>query len=471
LFRFYRLALWWTNRVQGLRVGGTAVWAAASLFALSAYFSYGLLAAGSGAGQNERPPAQLASLVPTLAPPPRPEPVAEYLGPELPKSLDSVAEPDPGASDVSATLNVVTGHIPAGGTLGSALRSQGISPQTVDLLNRTMSPLFDFRHARRGDFFALVMKKPAHVLSFEYQRGRSTIYKIQRNELDLLVVSRAEAPLERRVVQIGSVIDSSLFESLTMLGERAELAQEFADIFIWDFDFSTQTRPGDEFRMVVEKFYDDQGLVRYGSILGAQYRASEKQFTALYFEEQDGYGDYYTPLGNSVRRSFLRAPLKYSRISSRYTKSRLHPILKVRRPHEGIDYAAPTGTPIWAVADGVIIHKGWNRGLGRLLKIRHNNGYVSYYGHLSKYAKGMEVGKRVTQREVIGHVGSSGLSTGPHLDYRLQVDGRFVDPLKVRFPNGQPVPVKAMARFEDMREKRLAQLREAQPPLVLEAAM
>ena len=172
-----------------------------------------------------------------------------------------------------------------------------------------------------------------------------------------------------------------------------------------------------------------------------------------------------------MRRTFLRAPVKYSRISSRYSKSRLHPILNVRRPHEGIDYAAPTGTPIWAVAEGEVIFKGWSGGFGRLIKIRHNNGYVSYYGHLSRYAGNLKVGSRVEQQQVVGYVGSTGLATGPHLDYRLKVDGRFVDPLKVRFPHGAPVPNEELDRFAALRDELLAELSNVSPPLVLEAGM
>ncbi len=223
--------------------------------------------------------------------------------------------------------------------------------------------------------------------------------------------------------------------------------------------------------MVFEKFYDREGFVRYGNILAAQYRSGARQFTALYFEDKDGYADYYTPDGNSVRRTFLRAPVNYTRISTRYSKSRLHPILKVRRAHEGIDYAAPTGTPVWAVADGEVVFKGREGGFGRLLKVRHNNGYISYYGHLSAYAQGLQVGSRVQQKQVIGRVGRTGLATGSHLDYRLKLGGRFVDPLKVKFPAGRPVTVIAQPHFAEVRDLRLAELLEVSPALVLEAAM
>ena len=452
--RLYRVALWWTSRVYAMRWGRGAIWSAAMLFALSACVSYGVIS-----GLRQAPPTPDVSAGVAA----EPAALALALGPELPPEADVRKEP--------STMRVVTGHIPPGGTLASALRAQTVTDRVVDEINRTLRPLFDFRYAQPGDFFALIQDESDTILSFEYQRGRRTVYRLERTSQGDLRAELSELPLERRVVRLGGVIDRSLFETVLHLGEGPELTQNFADVFIWDIDFSSQTRPGDEFRMVFEKYYDRDGFVRYGNILAAQYRSGQREHTAVFFEDKDGYGDYYTPNGNSVRRTFLRAPVNYTRISSRYSKSRLHPILKVRRPHEGIDYAAPMGTAVWAVGDGEVLFKGWEGGFGRLLKIRHNNGYVSYYGHLSSYAKGVEVGQRVRQKQVIGRVGKTGLATGPHLDYRLRLRGRFVDPLKVKFPAGRPVTVAAHASFEEIRDVRLAELRQASPPLVLEAAM
>ncbi len=375
---------------------------------------------------------------------------------------------DPEAQD---SLRVVSGRVPRGGTVAGALAELGVDGPAIHAVSRAMRPVFDFRRARAGEFFSLIADAGGEVLSFEYQRSRDTVYRIERDHTGELVARADEVPLERRVVHLAGLIQSSVFEAVTELGERPDLVHSFADIFVWDIDFATQVRPGDEFRMTVEKLYDDAGFVRYGRILAAEYRTSHRSHTALYFEDDEGYGDYFTPEGTSVRRTFLRAPVNYSRISSRFSRSRLHPILKVRRPHEGIDYAAPTGTPVWAVADGTVIFRGWSGGFGRLVKIRHNNGYVSYYGHLSRYPGELQVGERVRQKQVIGYVGSSGLSTGPHLDYRVKVNGRYVDPLKLKFPNGQSIPVRARDRFEQAKEGLLAGLREAQPAVVLEAAL
>jgi murein DD-endopeptidase MepM/ murein hydrolase activator NlpD len=376
--------------------------------------------------------------------------------------LDASAEP---------ALNVLSGRIGRGTTVGAALAERGVPGPLVHAISESLRPVFDFRRARPGDFFTLIRDPQDNLLSFEYQHGRERRFRVRREATGELVASADSVPLERRVVQLAGIVEGSVFSAITDLGEGADLVQSFADVFIWDIDFSKQVRPGDEFRMVVEKFYDPTGFVRYGRILAADYRTAGRTHTAVYYEDDAGNGDYFTPDGRSVRRSFLRAPLKYSRISSRYTYSRLHPVLKFRRPHLGVDYAAPTGTPVWAVAEGQVIFAGWQGGFGRLVKIRHHNGYVSYYGHLSRYGAGLRVGQRVRQKQVIGYVGSSGLATGPHLDFRVQINGRYVDPLKLDFPTGEPIPMEERERFEEIKDLRLAELREAQPAVTLEAAL
>ena len=448
-----------------------ALGAAVVLFVISGALPYALLA-GPAVLQGPAPAESDASSVPEPGVIEPPSLELARAGSGASGDLHETAALESfGTDPEGAPLRVVAGRIPERGTLAASLSDYGVSATAVDHVSRTLRPLFDFRNAQPGDFFTLIQDDRQRVLSFEYQRGRTSVYRVERSSTGELRASRTEVPLERRVTRLGGRVSRSLFEAMIGLGEGAELVQAFTDVFIWDFDFSSQTRPGDEFRLIFEKFYDQEGFVRYGQVLAAQYRSGKKQFTALYFEDTGGYSDYYTPEGNSVRRTFLRAPVRYRRISSRYSKSRLHPILKVRLPHEAIDYVAPIGTPIWAVADGVVIFKGWKGGLGRLVRVRHGNGYVSYYGHLSRYAKDLEVGSRVTQKQVIGHVGKSGLATGPHLDYRLRLKGRFIDPLKVRFPKGKPISVQARDRFEELRELRLAELRKAVPPLVLEATM
>lgn len=429
------------------------------LFGVSTAATYGLFSQLMRGDDGAAPVAaaqapSVPELVTALAP--------GFQGPVQPL-LAAEAPPDD-------SIRVLTGHIAQGGTLAEAMAERQVSPATVHEISGAIRPIFDFRLARPGDFFSLILAPDDSILSFEFQRGRSQVYRAWREEgpQGRLVAEASERPLERRRVHLSGAIDHSLFESVLDLGETSDLVQQFAEIFSWDFDFSKQTRPGDRFEMEFEKFSDEKGLVRYGKILAARYRSRGESYTAIYFEDRDGYGDYYHPDGTSLRGAFLRAPVKYSRISSGYTRSRLHPILKVRRAHLGVDYAAPRGAPVWAVADGTVASRRWNGGLGRTIQIRHSNGFTSYYGHLSRFAAGLRVGDRVRQKQVIGYVGSSGLSTGPHVDFRLRTGAGFVNPRKVHFPKGKPISVQNYPAFEGTRDALLVRFHGYAPDGVLE---
>jgi len=416
--------------------------------------------------------ASLPTLIASIEPTTRsvlstsPDDLSDLLAPVPDRSLDPVL-----SRVTDSTLLIATGRVPKRGTLAGALRGAGIDPVLVDQVARGLKPIFDFRRAHPGDFYALIRDSRGELLSFEYQRGRGEVYRLDRDPNGALVAKKEVAPLDRRVLQLGGAVKGSLFASLLDLGERPELVHAFTDIFLWDFDFATQTRPGDEFRMVFEKFFDKDGFVRYGRVLAAEYRSSKRNFVAVWFEDEHGPGDYFTPDGNSVRRAFLKAPVKYSRISSRYTTARLHPVLHTTRPHEGVDYAAPVGTPVWSVANGQVIYTGWSGGFGRLIKVKHTNGYISYYGHLSRFASGLRVGQTVSQKQLIGYVGMTGLATGPHLDFRLQKNGRFFDPLSVKLDMGEPISSAARSRFNKVKDMRMSELRAAEPEVVLDAAM
>jgi murein DD-endopeptidase MepM/ murein hydrolase activator NlpD len=457
-------ALHWSVRLRALlyRLSWDAALPALAVFAVSALFTFGAVHLMKERLRARESSPQVAGW---------PAPLLPMRGVDLlpdtrPLSLAMVR---PLAEEPA--LDVISGRIRAGSTVGSELSDHGIPGPVIHALSRALRPVFDVRRARAGDFYTLIRGPEDELLSFEYQSGRDKIFKVRRDESGALVASGEEVPLERRVVALAGVIEDSLFASVTELGEGPDLVHSFADVFVWDVDFSKQVRPGDEFRLLVEKLYDGKGFVRYGKVLAAEYRSARRTHTAVYYEDGSGRGDYFTPDGNSVRRSFLAAPLKFVRISSGYSGGRLHPVLKIRRPHWGVDYAAPTGTPVWSVASGEVIFAGWQGGFGRLVKIRHENGYVSFYGHLSRYAAGLRAGQRVAQKQVIGYVGASGLATGPHLDYRVQLNGRFLNPLKLRFPTGMPIPGEERARFQELRDQRLAELGEAKPAVVLDASL
>jgi len=349
------------------------------------------------------------------------------------------------------TMETVEGRIRKGTGLAANLLAKGLAPADVSDLLTALSPALDFRRLRPGDRFSIGLDPRGTLVQFTYQAGPFDEVVLRRTE-EGWEGGRRAIPSETRVETVVGKIESSLFESLGRLGEGDRLTMEFVDIFAWDIDFSHELQRGDTFRIVVEKIYRDGEFVTYGRILAAQYRDSEDLHEAFFFPYPSDGGDYYGPDGTAVRKTFLKAPVSYSRISSGYSRRRLHPILKRVRPHLGVDYAAPAGTPVWAAADGVVVSMGHDRANGKRLVLRHPNGYRSSYLHLSRYGRGIKVGSRVRQKDVVGYVGSSGLSTGPHLDYRLERNGRWVNPLKEKFPPGAPLPASQTVAFEEYRE-------------------
>jgi murein DD-endopeptidase MepM/ murein hydrolase activator NlpD len=362
-----------------------------------------------------------------------------------------------------ASLTVVTkGTIGSGESLGMALGRQGIKASTVHLIAREMRPVFDFRHSQPGDRYRLGQDPDGVVLDFRYSVSQEKSYYLFW-EGTRYVVREEHAELQPQLAKVAGAIESSLYVAIRALGEHSQLATDFAEIFAWSIDFSRNARPGDEFQILYERLYrtDDDGeqvYVKPGRILAARYRGSVGDHSVVYYEPQNGRGGYYRPDGTSIERAFLVAPLEFSRISSAYSKARRHPILKVVRPHRGIDYAAAHGTPLWTVADGEVIFRGWAGASGNLVKVRHINGYVSYYAHLSRFEKGLRVGDRVTQKQVIGYVGSTGLATGPHVCFRVQRHGQYVNPLDIASPPAEAISGDHWTRFMARRDVLLSDL-------------
>jgi murein DD-endopeptidase MepM/ murein hydrolase activator NlpD len=258
---------------------------------------------------------------------------------------------------------------------------------------------------------------------------------------------------ETRTVAVSADIEENLFSAIEQIGEQAQLAYSMDDIFKWDVDFNTDIQQGDSFQMLVEKKYLDGNFVRYGDILAADLMVHNKRFSAFRFQK-----DYYDPNGKALRKAFLKSPLKFTRITSRFTAARLHPILKVVRPHLGVDYAAPTGTPVSSVAAGKVISAGRNGGFGNSVVVHHANGYESTYSHLSRIA--VHAGQQIAQGGLIGEVGATGLATGPHLDFRLSLYGKPQNPARAILPAAEPVPPALFAQFAAQRDGLRAQLNQ-----------
>ncbi|MBW1824617.1 MAG: M23 family metallopeptidase [Deltaproteobacteria bacterium] len=313
---------------------------------------------------------------------------------------------------------------------------------------------------------------PVHhtVVRLEFSFDGRHILVVTKTDQGYLA-SKEEIAFDSKLRTIAGTIKNSLFEDATKAGCGPQLILNFADIFAWDVDFFSDLRENDSFRLLFEEIYKDGEFVKYGKILAAEFTNQGKRFRTFYFENDKGNAGYYDDEGRSVDREFLKSPLRFSRISSRFSKRRFHPILRINRPHSGVDYAAPTGTPVEAICDGKIIFIGWKNDYGKCIKLRHNHIYTSYYGHLSRFAKGMKRGKRVKQGQVIGYVGSTGLATGPHLDYRLKKRGGFIDPLKFRSPRISSISKAQLPQFEKSKRQMLVLLGQLDEVLMLAKAL
>jgi murein DD-endopeptidase MepM/ murein hydrolase activator NlpD len=391
-------------------------------------------------------------------------------GPALQLELVKAALPPVEAAPPSIALpepeplpHVITeGELEQGTTLSSSLASLGVAREIAHLIAAELSPYFDFRHARPGHRFRLAQDEQGELIEFVYRVSSMSGFRIVR-EVDGFRVLREESELVPQPARLAGVVENTLYEAVVDQGESGQLAQDFAEVFAWDIDFQRSVRPGDEFQMLYERLYRQhdaviEEYVRPGRILAARYEGAAGSFSAVYFEPREGRGGYYRPDGTSVEREFLMAPLRHARISSSYSSARRHPILKVTRPHHGIDYAAPAGTPVWAVSDGEVIYRARAGGFGNLVKIRHANGYVSYYAHLSRFAKGLKQGQKVAQKQLIGYVGQTGLATGPHVCFRIAKNGQYVNPARLRTPSGEPVPHELYSTFRTASAILLAEL-------------
>ncbi|MDR3073328.1 MAG: peptidoglycan DD-metalloendopeptidase family protein [Deltaproteobacteria bacterium] len=353
-----------------------------------------------------------------------------------------------------ADFFVIEESVQPGDTAGKILLPF-LSSAEIQAVSDACDDLFPLRRLRQGNPYTLTVADGKFV---------SFIYEIDSEQK--LIVGRDggnfTASLEKiqyqvEVKKVRGVIGAHLFQAVADAGEGPTLAVAMADIFAWEINFIRDLHPGDSFTVLVEKRFRDGEFKGYGRILGAVFINQGVAYEAFCFRDAEGFPHYYTSKGESVKRAFLKAPLSFTRISSTFSPKRLHPILNVWRAHPGIDYAAPTGTPVKAVAAGTVTFRGWGKGAGNYIALRHSNNFETMYMHLSGFAKGLEVNKKVRQGEVVGFVGSTGYATGPHLDFRMKKDGQYVNPLKLVSPRTEPVTSRDLPEFrklvDEMREK------------------
>ena len=325
--------------------------------------------------------------------------------------------------------------------------NRDLSSQVTNAVLITMEDAgFPFRYCIPGDSIKITLENN-HLSNIMYKQSITHVYHIINNN-EHLYVSMKFPYLDTIACFISGEIRSTLYETLIELGETPNLVYRFADVFAWEIDFVTETQKMDSFYVLLEKTYCDSQFIGYQNILATCYNGDIGLYYGIYYKDPNGHEDYYNLKGESLRKALLKSPLKFSYISSYFTERRFHPILKVWRPHHGLDYSAPTGTPVSAIGNGIVTYKGWRGGYGNLVEIKHMNNFKTRYGHLSKFAKGLYKGKKVKMGELIGYVGSTGLSTGPHLHFELHKNGVPINPLKVNIPRAPSVAKEYMDDFQ-----------------------
>jgi len=334
-----------------------------------------------------------------------------------------------------------------GENLETILDELSVVDSRMEIITALQNAGFPFRKCFPGDTI-LLTKEDGRFSNLTYRQNLQNIYYVVKDSTNFLV-SMKYPYVDTILALVKGNVNSTLYESMLAAGETSNLVFRYADVFAWEIDFFTDTQDGDSFVIYIEKTFCDSIFVDYGGIFFARYKGNVGDFCGVYFCDPDGSEDYYNLDGKSLRKSLLKSPLRFSYISSYFSKRRFHPILKVWRPHHGLDYVAPIGTPVASIGDGKVVFKGWKGGYGNLVEIRHKNNFRSRYGHLSRFAKGLHVGKRVKSGELIGYLGSTGLSTGPHLHFELHKNGAPVNPLRVKIPRAPSVKDKYMALFKN----------------------
>jgi len=351
--------------------------------------------------------------------------------------------------ELSESFPQIEEIVTRGDSLWSILTEAGVKPGEAQRALKSLSKIYDIRKrkVRPGEKYRITFSTSGKLLEFEYMKTPLLSYKVIKSSYGY-ISKEIKKHLKKYICGRKGILKRNLYTSMLKSDVDPELILDFTEIFAWQIDFLTEPRNGDKFYIVWER-YENEGMIRDGRILIAKYVTRRgKEFTAIGFGDEKSGWEFYSPNGKSMRKQFLKAPLHYRRISSYFSLRRFHPVLKIWRPHRGIDYAAPYGTPVSAVGDGVVVYAGWKGAAGKCVIIKHNSIYKTSYGHLSRIARGIRKGVKVKQKQVIGYVGATGLATGPHLDFRLRKYGKFVNFLRLKFPPARRIPRKKMKKFE-----------------------
>ncbi len=342
------------------------------------------------------------------------------------------------------SMTVFEGVIKKDENLSEILSPFNISPQTIYEISRLPRDSFNVRRLRS--------KKPYTIIHENDSLNTAKVFIYHPNPIDFVMlrfedsvrVLNGKNKVDTIIEVASGIIETSLYNSILEAGGPRMLVNELADVYAWEIDFFGLQK-GDAFKVIYERFEVNGESAGMGKISGSWFRHMGNPFYGVQYDQGEGK-EYFDEEGKSLRKTFSKAPLRFSRISSRFSYSRMHPVLKIRRPHTGIDYAAPTGTPVVSVGDGIVTLAAYKGGGGNSVKVKHNGNYTTAYLHLSRYGKGIKKGVAVKQGQVIGYVGSTGLSTGPHLDFRFWKNGKPVDPLSIDPPSANPIKE---AHFDD----------------------
>jgi murein DD-endopeptidase MepM/ murein hydrolase activator NlpD len=350
------------------------------------------------------------------------------------------------ATSAAAQTQVKNRRVEPGQTLAHVLHALPLPNDQVDgVLKALAAAGLDFTKLKVGDQLRAVLRH-GELDYFDFRRDRQSAWLVRRDG-DRYVGSRREVEVEQRVTTVELTVTSSLWNAAVSAGESPSIALALADVFAWDIDFNQDVRPGDRMRAVVEKRLVKGRLLDYGQVLAAEYAGSSVGTRRVFrYESKDGQVSYFQQDGSSARKSFLKSPLKFAHVTSRFG-ARFHPVLKYMKDHNGVDYAAAVGTPVWAPADGTVTRASYDPANGNLVCLKHQNGFETCYAHLSKVH--VRAGQRVSQKQVIALTGNTGRSTGPHLHYALKRNGGFVNPLNQNFPRADPVTRAELPRFAE----------------------
>jgi murein DD-endopeptidase MepM/ murein hydrolase activator NlpD len=376
--------------------------------------------------------------------------------PKIPKMLGVTLPGTTESSDSKVTESPLPGHgrrvegkVQKNDTLGKILEREGLTRSEAAELSTALEGTLDLKGIREGQAYALTLDDEGNLVAFEYRVSAAVLVRVERGVSGKLKAIRSETKTEIQVQEVSGVIVSSLYEAVKSRGESTELVADIADLFASDINFFIDTQQGDRFSIVIEKQYLNGEFFKYGRILAAEYHGAVGTYRAFWWQgEGVPRGGYFDAQGQSLTKSLLKTPLKFARLSSGFNPRRMHPVLHRVRGHFGTDYAAPVGTPVWASAGGRVISAGRAGGAGNMIVIDHGAGLRTYYMHLSRFAAGLRTGKNVEQKQVIGYVGTTGLSTGPHLHFGVQVNGKWVDSLKLTPRRAAPVPKGSLAAYK-----------------------